>query len=192
MKRTALNFLALIVMLLPYVAFSQQNYEVKQHSLVVEGTSNLHDWTATAENVSGNLKLKVDNGKITAINGIDVKVDATSLKASKGSIMESKIDDALKVKKNPYILFKSTGGTINDKTGAYKITTNGVLTIAGVSKNISLDAVGKVLPNGQIEFSGSKKLKMTDYKVEPPKAMLGSLTTGDEITLNYKVVVNPK
>jgi len=64
MKRTALNFLALIVVLLPFTAFAQQNYEVKQHSLVVEGTSNLHDWTAEAENVSGNLKMKVEDGKI--------------------------------------------------------------------------------------------------------------------------------
>jgi len=46
-----------------------------------------------------------------------------------------------------------------------------------------------VLPNGDIEFSGTKKLRMTDYKVDPPTAMLGALTTGDEVILQFKVVL---
>lgn len=176
-------------MLLPVSLLAQSTFEVKSHSIVVAGTSNLHDWTANAEKVNGNVKVKVDNGKIAAVQNVDLRVDAKSLKGSKGSIMDSKIEDALNADKNPYIQFKSTGGSVTEKSGSYKVSANGVLTIAGVSQNVTVDAVGKVLPNGDIEFSGTKKLKMTDYKVDPPKAMLGTLTTGDEITLSFKVIL---
>lgn len=189
MKSKILNLIILVLIVLPFPMLAQQVFEVKTHSIVVAGTSNLHDWTANAEKVNGNFKVKVDNGKIAAVNAVDVKVDTKSLKSSKGGIMDSKIQDALDAKKNPTISFRSTSGTVNEKAGAYKISANGVLTIAGVSQNVVVDAVGKVLPNGDIEFTGTKKIKMTDYKVDPPTAMLGTLTTGDEVTLTFKIVL---
>lgn len=190
MKRTALNLIIIILgVALSSPLLAQQTYQVKSHSIVVEGTSNLHDWTASAEQANGSFKVNVDDGRIASINAVELKVDAKSLKSSKGNIMNSKIIEALKAKKNPYISFKSTGGAVSEKSGTYKITANGVLTIAGTSQNVSVDAHGKVLPNGDIEFTGAKKLKMTDYNVDPPTAMLGTMTTGNEVTLTFKVVL---
>ncbi len=190
MKRISQSLIILMIgMAIPFIAQAQQTYQIKSHSLVVSGTSNLHDWTANVEKVNGNFKIKVDDSKIVAVSALDVKVDATSLKGSKGGIMNSKIIDALNAKKNPSITFKSSGGNLIEKSGTYKVTANGILTIAGKSQNISIDALGKVLPNGDLEFTGTKKLKMTDYNIDPPTAMLGTMTTGDEITLTFKIVL---
>ena len=38
---------------------------------------------------------------------------------------------------------------------------------------------------GTIDFSGSQKIKMTDYGVTPPKALFGALVTGDDITISF-------
>ncbi len=190
MKRTTLNLvIILLTTLFSAPVFSQQAYRIKSHNLVVKGTSNLHDWTANAEKADGNFKLIVNEGKIAEVDAFSLKVDAKSLKGSKGNIMDKKIEDALDADKNPYISFKSGGGTVTEKSGTYKITANGILTIAGTSQKVTIDALGKVLPNGDIEFSGTKKLRMTDYKVDPPTAMLGALTTGDEVILQFKVVL---
>lgn len=190
MKRTVLNFISIIVgVVFSTTLMAQQAYQIKSQSIVVSGTSNLHDWTATPEKVLGNFKVGVNGGKITSINAIDLKVDSKSLKGSKGSIMNSKIEDALDAKKNPFILFRSNAGTVTENSGTYKVTTSGVLTIAGTSQNVTIEALGKVLPGGEIEFTGKKKLKMTDYKIDPPTAMFGTLTTGDEVTLTFKVVL---
>lgn len=183
-------FLLTMGMLTASPIFSQTIYIVKSQSLVVSGTSNLHDWTADVQNVNGVFKVKVENGKITDLQEVDLNVDAKSLKGSKGSIMDSKINDALKSEKFPKIYFKSTKiQTVTNNSGLYQISTNGILTIAGTSQNISIDATGKVLPNGEIEFTGTKKIKMTDYKVEPPTAMFGALTTADEVTITFKVTI---
>lgn len=190
MKRISQTLIILLIgMALPFMAKAQQTYQLKSHSIVVSGTSNLHDWTANAEKANGTFKVKVENSKIVTVNSFDLKVDATSLKGSKGGIMNSKIIDALDAKKNPSITFKSGGGNLIEKSGTYKVTANGILTIAGKSQNISVDALGKVLPNGDLEFTGTKKLKMTDYNIDPPTAMLGTMTTGDEITLTFKIVL---
>lgn len=188
MKKITLVFLLAGIMV-PFLIQAQQTYKIKSHNLVIAGTSNLHDWTATAEKATGLFTIKLNDNKIASVSAFDFKVDANSLKGSKGNIMNSKIVDALKAKKNPNITFKSTGGNFTEKAGVYRIAANGILTIAGKSQNVTVEAQGKLLPNGDIEFSGARKLKMTDYNIDPPTAMLGTMTTGNEITLNFKLTL---
>jgi polyisoprenoid-binding protein YceI len=107
--------------------------------------------------------------------------------------MNGKIYEALNSKKHPQISFSlNKVNSIEEQSGNIKISTSGMLTVSGVSKPISLIATGRVMPTGEIEFIGTTSLKMTDYSVKPPTAMFGALTTGDEIKLNYKVVVKPQ
>lgn len=182
----------LFLMALSTAIFAQTTYEVKSHNLLIEGTSNIHDWTAEVEDVKGTFNLKLEKGKLVDIEKLSVKVKANSLKGSKGSIMDSKINDALNTKKHPEILFSlSKVNSISEASGEFKISTLGQLNISGVTKSVNLSAVGKITSGGEIEFTGSTKLKMSDFKVDPPTAMFGALTTGDEITLTYRVVVKP-
>jgi hypothetical protein len=39
---------------------------------------------------------------------------------------------------------------------------------------------------GKLVFEGSQKIKMTDYGVAPPTALLGVLKTDDDIVLSFK------
>lgn len=191
MKQIKANILIAIVFMVASINLTAQTaYEVKSHIIVVSGTSNLHDWTADVLKAKGVFSVKVESNKIADIQGVELKVDAQSFNSSKGSIMNSKIKDAINSKKHPEINFKATKlNSITEKGGVTQINSSGVLTIAGTSQNITIDAVGKILSNGEIELTGSKKVKMTDYKVEPPTAMFGALTTGDEVTITFKVVL---
>jgi hypothetical protein len=42
-----------------------------------------------------------------------------------------------------------------------------------------------VNPSGVVNVKGIVPLKMTDFGVDPPTAMLGALKTGDDIKINY-------
>ncbi len=194
MKLTFFKWVLLVsVAFLPISIRAQALFEISSHSMSVAGTSNLHDWTAEVEKINGTFKVTVEGGKLVDIQDLQVTADAQSFKSSKGSIMNSKINDALNSKKHPRITYKlSKVDKISESASGYKVNTTGILTIAGVNQTVSLEATGKVMLNGNIEFSGTKKIKMTDYKVEPPTAMFGALTTGDEVTLNFKVVLKAK
>ena len=41
--------------------------------------------------------------------------------------------------------------------------------------------------NGVSIFSGIKNIKMTDFDVVPPEALLGSIKTGNQITIEFQV-----
>jgi polyisoprenoid-binding protein YceI len=193
MKKLRLIVLFAMALLLSIGQVTAQGiYEVKSHSLTIEGTSNLHDWTANVGDVKGLFNLKVEDGKITGIDKLTVKIGAESLRGSKGSIMDSKINEALNSKKHPEISYELRRvNSITENAGVFRLNTTGVLKISGVSRNVNLTATGKIVKGGEIEFTGNTKLKMSDYSVKPPTAMFGALTTGDEITLNYKVIVSP-
>jgi polyisoprenoid-binding protein YceI len=181
------------IALAPFTVLAQTELGVVSHTMTISGTSNMHDWTADVEKVTGTIKAKVENGKIVDIQDVAISIDAQSLKSSGGSIMNSKINDALNSKKNPKISFKLTKvDKITENAGSFRISALGVLSIAGTNQNVSLDVIGRLLPNGSIEFTGIKKLKMTDYKVEPPTAMFGAMKTGDEVTLTFKVILQSK
>jgi len=59
------------------------------------------------------------------------------------------------------------------------------LTIAGVTKQVTLQ--GKITENadGSATITGSRKIKMSEFGITPPSFMLGALKVGDEVTVEY-------
>lgn len=41
------------------------------------------------------------------------------------------------------------------------------------------------IEESKISLIGSKTIKMTDFGVDPPKAMFGTITTGDAIDIKF-------
>jgi hypothetical protein len=61
--------------------------------------------------------------------------------------------------------------------------------MAGASKSVSLLASGKELPNGDLQLSVSKTIKMTDFGMEPPVMFLGTIKVGNEITVSFDFIL---
>jgi hypothetical protein len=72
----------------------------------------------------------------------------------------------------------------------YEATGN--LTVAGVTNVITMPVAVSPDPGGRIQFAGSVKVKMTDFKISPPSPSLGgvSIKTGDEVSLRFVWWVN--
>lgn len=156
--------------------------------LTVFGTSNVHDWDVKAEKQSGKMILDLtDKPRITQLN---VTVVAESLKSGRGG-MDKNTYKALKTDKFKNISFelKDVKSISEVGTGTYKVSAMGDLTIAGATKRVAVDFTIEVTSN-QALIKGKKKLKMTDYGITPPKALLGTITTGDEITIEFNTILN--
>lgn len=154
--------------------------------LQVLGTSSLHDWHVQAEKQSGTLIFS--DADAFEILSISFSVESESLKSGKSGMYKKtystlKTDDFKTIN---YVFTKVLSTTEKEK-GIYIVKAEGNLTICGVTNPITLDfEVSK--KDSVIILSGSHKLLMTSFGVKPPKALLGTIKTGDEIEIKYKSV----
>ncbi|MBU2951788.1 YceI family protein [Tamlana agarivorans] len=153
-------------------------------SLKVLGTSNIHDWEVNAESQSGKIKFSdIENGKIEDLT-ITIKVEG--LKSGKSG-MDKNTYKALKSKNSKDILFQLTKVESLDAkgNGVFDIKSKGDLTIAGTKKSIALNFKLSIM-DSTATLIGEKQIKMTDFKVDPPTALLGTITTGEDVTIKFK------
>jgi polyisoprenoid-binding protein YceI len=134
---------------------------------------------------------KVENNSLKSIQNIHAKVLVKGIKSKEGKIMDNKTFEAFKYENNPYILFDAENAQVNMTTGQAGVKAVGNLTMAGETKPVTLEASGKLLPNGDIQIELSKTLNMTEYKMIPPTAMLGAIKVGEVVTVKLNIVLTP-
>lgn len=154
----------------------------------VEGTSTIHDWDCQVGQFAGTLDADVEDAGMTALGGAGLTVLVQGIDCDNGT-MNGKLRDALGEAPVRYTLTSATlGGPEAD--GWFSTNTTGRLTIAGTTQTVQMVVKGKALDGGHFRFTGQQVLKMTDFGVDPPTAMLGTLKTGDQITVHFDVTVS--
>ncbi|WP_426432449.1 YceI family protein [Winogradskyella sp. HB-48] len=156
----------------------------------IEGTSSLHDWHIDVENQAGNLNL--EQSETITVKELNITVESESLKSGK-SKMDKNTYKALETDDYKKITFKLTKTSeikkISDNT--YELNGIGELTIVGNTKEIPM-SLKLEMKDSMVLISGKNEIKMTDFGVEPPTALLGTIKTGDAITISYKSTFKTK
>jgi len=157
-----------------------------QSTITIKGTSNLHDWEENVSKFQVNLNLKFSEKEISGIDKVQVILESSSIE-SENNIMTNKTHDALNVDKFPQIDFKLVSvDNLSSENGKFSGTLVGDVTLAGVTKRISLAFTGLHSGN-KINIKGSKELNMNDFKIKPPTAMMGALKTGEAVTITFQL-----
>lgn len=174
--------ITLILSLSSMVLYAQNYSTVTDESqVIINGTSNVHDWESKAEQFSGTATIEIEEDSLISISDLEFNVVVNGIKSGKGG-MDSKTYDALNKKKYPNITFVLSEVTsISDSM----LTTIGELTISGVTNTIQMEVEYEVLPDGTISFKGTQPIKMTDYNVDPPKAMFGAIKAGEDVKVTF-------
>jgi polyisoprenoid-binding protein YceI len=168
-------------------ASAQNSYEITSSQIFIAGTSNVHDWKSEATKAEASGAMTIEAATLKSIKSLTVTIPVGGIKSTKGSIMDKKTWSALQKDKHPNITYNLTKVNNLSKNGdSYDIKTTGNLTIAGETRSIEMTVKGKVIGN-DIQFEGSKKMKMTDFKIDPPTALMGTMKTGDDITISFYV-----
>ena len=61
--------------------------------------------------------------------------------------------------------------------------------LVGKKKPMDFTATTKDV-DGSVQVTGSVSMKMSEFGIEPPTAMFGTLTTGDEVTIEFNFLLN--
>ena len=183
-----LSAYVLIAFISVNTSLQAQRYALQKSTSQMEvlGTSNIHDWELTVEDIAGSMQVTETNNKLEGISKLHLAILAESLKSGKSG-MDKNTFKALNTSayKNLEYDLKKVESIKAKEDGNYVIQTTGYLMIAGVTKQVSIVFDANVMP-GYITLTGNHVLNMTHYKIDPPKALFGTITTGEMVTVKYK------
>jgi polyisoprenoid-binding protein YceI len=164
-------------------AIGQDVYKLQPQNskLTVEGTSTVHDWEVEATEFNAETSLQVNQNSVEKVSSVLFTTPAEGLKSGKG-IMDNKIKDALKTKKHPEIKFLLKE---NEAINGEKGTISGILTIAGQTREVDVTVNFDARNPQKLGVTGEVPLKMSDFNIEQPTAMLGTIKTGDEVVVKF-------
>lgn len=188
--------------LMRYAAFARAGLT---NLVRIEGTSTVHDWQVEGRLIGGSAGFgqgfPTQPGAPAATDpvqaNVSVFIPVRSLKSveKNGRPYSDPMDEIMYGKllepTNKRITYTLTSLTLKEPsrgaTDPYRYEAAGSLCVAGVTNAITMPVA--VLPDadGRLQFAGSVKVKMTDFKIEPPSPSLGgvSIKTGDEVTLRF-------
>jgi polyisoprenoid-binding protein YceI len=168
----------------------ESKLNLAESKLTVFGTSNLHDWDIVAKAMGGKATFDFDANVLKDIESLDFSVESEQLLSGKSG-MDSNTFKALNSKKYKTINYKLTKIVKITKVSAntFTIEAQGDLTIAGTTKNIT-QVFTAVVSGKKVVLSGKTKITMTQYKIVPPTALFGTIKTGPDVTVDFKVTYN--
>ncbi|WP_264565454.1 YceI family protein [Flavobacterium sp. N3904] len=178
---TALTLFAIV-----FTANAQKSYNLDaKTNFSVFGTSTLHDWEMKSGSRTGTANLTVTDSKLVDINSIDITLPTESIKSEKKS-MDKVAYETLKTDKfkNIKYVLKSA-----DKVNETTWNLTGTYTIAGVSKVLKTQVKTSVA-NGIVTLQGTNKITFTEFGMKSPTALLGTIRTGEELTIKFNLNFN--
>ncbi|MEM6319042.1 MAG: YceI family protein [Bacteroidota bacterium] len=188
-----LKKLTLFALLLSFIFpsyLSAQVYEAATENSVmmtVTGTSTLHGWTVTANEVK-DVPSSITISDEKTIDDFRFGVVINSMDGGRGATMNTKIKNALQATEHPVITYEqSETAKITDQQedGTFTLVSKGVLKMVGQEKPVSITVQGQQTAEGLI-LKGSHPLTFSEFDIEPPSAMFGQIVCGDDIAVNFE------
>lgn len=176
-----LNSTLIMGLLFSHSLFSQQVYEIStdQQSFKVLGTSTLHDWHMESSSAKGQFNVILTDGT-PSFTASKITFLAETLKSGKRG-MDKNAYKALNTKEYPNVEFILSECTMESAT---KGLATGKLIIAGASRDVTFKIEVEKL-NNAFTIRGSTDFLLTDFQIDPPKALLGTIKTGNAVTIEF-------
>lgn len=158
----------------------------QKSTLELKGTSTLHDWEMQAQEINSTLSVSTHEDDFT-IESLHLNVPVIKIKSG-NSVMDKNTYKALKEDDYHNITYNMIKVTnVYKDNSQYVLSTIGNLTIAGKTKEMPIKMIAKV-NNGSVNLTGKVSFKMTDFNVTPPELFMGTLKTGDDITVEFNLL----
>jgi polyisoprenoid-binding protein YceI len=160
-------------------------------TMQIEGTSNVHDWTADVEQLNFDITLNTSafasDSLSNPVETLSLTIPVDKMESGKGGL-DRRMHDALKKDDHPNIIYELSSSEVTETSDStFQLKTTGTVTIAGVSRDISFPVQGTVQDDGTYKFTGDYEINMEDYDVDPPTAMFGAVRSGEMVTISFEL-----
>ena len=182
MKSLMKSFAFLLLICFCVISKAQTNFTVSEteSKITVDGTSNLHDYTLTSEELKGSASLFIEDGKIANIKKVVVTLKTESLESSKAGLKRNAMK-SLQPEANPIISFIAF-----DMPSEGKVS--GILNVAGYDSDQEFDYTTE-WKDGKLYVTAKGQVKFTDFQLDPPSALAGTVKAKDLLDLQMHIVL---
>lgn len=164
-------------------------------TILISGGSNVKDWEVRGTEIRGTIWLTpsadgMDSPPVEA--GGEVRIPVQSLTGgSRG--MDRRMLEALEADRYPHIDFALSTIEANPLAESEDppLLARGELRIRNRRRTVAVPMRIKQTEAG-IRLTGAKRIRMTDYGIDPPRALLGALRTDDDVTVNFEWSLNER
>tara|TARA_R100001143_G_scaffold52481_1_gene47634 strand:- start:16867 stop:17466 length:600 start_codon:yes stop_codon:yes gene_type:complete len=159
----------------------------------IDGDSNVRSWDADITEAEGTLifteveEFSLGSLSSDSFQSMNISIPVSGIESSSGGLTRN-MQKYLKGDEHPVITFNLSEITaVELDENKATITANGVINAAGVDHNVTMNVNAVVNENGSVTFSGSQDLLMTNFNIDPPTAVMGTIRARDEIVILYSV-----
>ncbi|MGE5365414.1 MAG: YceI family protein [Bacteroidota bacterium] len=186
MIRKALHtaFLTLIFSLLIYAI--EYNVEKSPRNLVkFISDAPMEDFEGTTSSIDGYIKW--DGEDLTSKSDLYFEVDLRTLDTGIGLRNRHMRDNYLHTDRYPYASFRGRVIKADRKdNNSYNTTTEGKMTIHGVTKPVKIEGIMTYEKNG-FRIKSSFSIKLTDYSIEVPKLMFMKISDKIDLVADFLI-----
>ncbi len=175
----------------------KKRYTIESGSrLYLNGTTNVNSFTCHCEDQFGSRYAELENrGWQTQFRDANLEITVANLDCRNRRI-EADLQKALQAQDYPTIKLSLLETTQNPDcidgkcSGWFDIYAKMNLTITSVTRVQHLHARAKMLGPKRIQLVGEQQLRMTDFGITPPEAMLGMIKVNDNIDFHFDLIVS--
>lgn len=170
------------------------NDRLQPSKVTVAGTSTLHDWTVESARIEG--EVTVPEGFFAGDTAVQptaaVSIPTRSLASGKKK-MDDLMHEALRAEENASIQYRLVSAKPKSGAGSDRVVldTRGRLTIAGKTREVPMEVEVLRQAGGRLLVKGAAAITMSDFGMKPPTAMLGTVKTGDDVTVRFEWTLGP-
>lgn len=191
-SRLHIIVIAMMLILAGGSVFAQEvTIDKDQSRLWIEGRSNVNQFSCRAATYDTMVSAPAaEDGQLDVEVDIDVEGFDCGKRRMNRDLYETLLSDT-----HPKISFEYTDTeeiSFDESLDLYHLKVKGNLTVAGHTKEIKFPMQADVVENGTMMATGQTELKMTDYNVEPPRALLGMVRVDDLLTVHFELLVSIK
>jgi polyisoprenoid-binding protein YceI len=156
----------------------------------VAGTSTVRGYRCESTQVTGTADAaSTELAQIGAARG-EITIPVSTLDCRNGT-MNGHMRTALKAPQNPAIRFRATSVRVTPSSATQgTVAMTGQLTIAGQTREVTVNGTA-VREGANLRVRGTEELTMTDYGIQPPRLMAGTMRVHAPVTIGFDVVLRP-
>jgi len=162
-------------------------------SITIEGGSNLRDWSADVPVVESTIVISGFKGndlqslKPEHFRTLELRIPVRHIDTGNRGFTRN-IHKYLLMEQHPHITYRLRRvESVTMEGGKALIRATGTINAAGKDHTVSTRTYASMNRDGSIQFTGEQPLQMTNFGIDPPTALMGTVKAHDAIKVVYDV-----